>query len=105
MDFEKKLSRLEEIVQKMEKGDLGLEDSLKLFEEGVKLSRECQTQLGKAEAQVKKLKALKFETAVPMAENIRRALEMLFATHEVTKELSRFREEEFVAPRPRHATE
>ncbi len=55
MDFEKKLSRLEEIVQKMEKGDLGLEDSLKLFEEGVKLSRECQTQLGKAEAQVKKL--------------------------------------------------
>ncbi|MGZ3692550.1 MAG: exodeoxyribonuclease VII small subunit [Pseudobdellovibrio sp.] len=55
MDFEKKLSRLEEIVQKMEKGDLGLEDSLKLFEEGVKLSRECQTQLDKAEAQVKKL--------------------------------------------------
>lgn len=55
MDFEKKLSRLEEIVHKMEKGELGLEDSLKLFEEGVKLSRECQTQLGKAEAQVKKL--------------------------------------------------
>lgn len=55
MDFEKKLSRLEEIVQKMEKGDLTLEESLKLFEEGVKLSRDCQTQLTKAEAQVKKL--------------------------------------------------
>lgn len=55
MDFEKKLSRLEQIVQKMEKGDLALEESLKLFEEGVKLSRECQTQLTKAEAQVKKL--------------------------------------------------
>lgn len=55
MDFEKKLSRLEEIVQKMEKGDLTLENSLKLFEEGVKLSRECQTQLTQAEAQVKKL--------------------------------------------------
>ena len=55
MDFEKKLSRLEEIVQKMEKGELSLEDSLKLFEEGIKLSRECQTQLTKAEAQVKKL--------------------------------------------------
>ena len=55
MEFEKKLSRLEEIVQSMEKGDLTLENSLKLFEEGVKLSRECQTQLTKAEAQVKKL--------------------------------------------------
>lgn len=55
MDFEKKLGRLEEIVQKMEKGDLELESSLKLFEEGIKLSRECQTRLNEAEAQVKKL--------------------------------------------------
>ncbi len=55
MEFEKKLSRLEEIVQKMEKGDLTLDDSLKLFEEGIKLSRDCQSQLTKAEAQVKKL--------------------------------------------------
>jgi len=55
VDFEKKLSRLEEIVQKMEKGELALEQSLKLFEEGVKLSRECQTQLGQAEAKVKQL--------------------------------------------------
>lgn len=55
MDFEKKLNRLEEIVQKMEKGELSLDDSMKLFEEGVKLTRECQTQLTKAEVQVKKL--------------------------------------------------
>ncbi len=55
MDFEKKLQRLEEIVQKMEKGDLALEESLKLFEEGVKLSRDCHTQLNQAEVQVKKL--------------------------------------------------
>lgn len=55
MDFEKKLNRLEEIVQKMEKGELSLDDSMKLFEEGVKLTRECQTQLTKAETQVKKL--------------------------------------------------
>jgi exodeoxyribonuclease VII small subunit len=55
MDFEKKLTRLEEIVQKMERGELALDESMKLFEEGVKLSRECQTQLTKAEAQVKKL--------------------------------------------------
>lgn len=55
MDFEKKLGRLEEIVQKMEKGDLALEDSLKLFEEGVKLSRECHSRLNEAEAKVKLL--------------------------------------------------
>lgn len=55
MDFEKKLNRLEEIVSKMEKGDLALDESLKLFEEGVKLSRDCHGQLNKAETQVKKL--------------------------------------------------
>jgi exodeoxyribonuclease VII small subunit len=55
MDFEKKLGRLEEIVDKMENGELTLEDSLKLFEEGVKLSRECNTQLSEAEQKVKLL--------------------------------------------------
>ena len=55
MDFEKKLSRLEEIVAKMEVGDLSLEDSLKSFEEGVKLSRECTSQLSSAEQKVKVL--------------------------------------------------
>lgn len=58
MDFEKKLNRLEEIVQKMEKGELSLDESLKLFEEGVKLSRDCHGQLTTAEAQVKKLIAI-----------------------------------------------
>ena len=55
MDFEKKLARLEDIVAKMESGDLTLEDSLKFFEEGVKLSRECNTQLTEAEQKVKLL--------------------------------------------------
>lgn len=55
MDFEKKLSRLEEIVVQMEKGELALEESLKLFEEGVKLSRECHQKLNDAEAKVKLL--------------------------------------------------
>ncbi|MNL70694.1 Exodeoxyribonuclease 7 small subunit [compost metagenome] len=55
MDFEKKLNRLEEIVQKMEKGDLALDESLKLFEEGVKLSRECNQRLTEAESKVKLL--------------------------------------------------
>ncbi len=55
MDFEKRLNRLEEIVAKMETGELALEDSLKLFEEGVKLSRECNAQLTEAEQKVKLL--------------------------------------------------
>jgi exodeoxyribonuclease VII small subunit len=59
MDFEKKLGRLEEIVQKMEKGELSLEDSLKLFEEGVKISRECHVQLNDAEKKVKLLVSVK----------------------------------------------
>ena len=55
MDFEKKLNRLEEIVAKMEGGDIPLEDSLKLFEEGVKLSRTCQSDLDEAEQKVELL--------------------------------------------------
>jgi exodeoxyribonuclease VII small subunit len=55
MDFEKKLGRLEDIVEKMETGELALEESLKLFEEGVKLSRECNVQLSEAEQKVKLL--------------------------------------------------
>ncbi len=55
MDFEKKLKRLEEIVGKMEDGELALDKSLEMFEEGVKLSRECQTQLNSAEKKIQKL--------------------------------------------------
>ncbi len=50
--FETKLARLEEIVKSMESGQLGLEDSLKLFEEGIKISRDCQTELDAAEQKV-----------------------------------------------------
>ena len=55
MSFEKKLTRLEEIVQKMESGEMSLDESLKLFEEGVKLSRDCNKELSQAEQKVKKL--------------------------------------------------
>ena len=55
MEFEKRLKRLEDIVEKMESGELSLDDSLKLFEEGVKLSRDCQSQLTAAEEKVKVL--------------------------------------------------
>jgi exodeoxyribonuclease VII small subunit len=51
-DFEKSLTRLEEVVKRLENADLSLDDSMKLFEEGVKLSRECQKQLEEAEGRV-----------------------------------------------------
>jgi len=41
MDFEKKLKNLETIVSKMESGELSLDDSLKNFESGVSIAREC----------------------------------------------------------------
>ena len=51
-DFEKSLSRLEEVVKRLESVDLSLDDAMKLFEEGVKLSRDCQKQLEEAEGRV-----------------------------------------------------
>ena len=50
--FEAALARLEEIVADLEKGDLPLEQSLKLFEEGIKLSRLCSKRLDEAERKV-----------------------------------------------------
>ncbi len=54
-EFEKSLSRLEEIVKKLENGNLSLEEAMKLFEEGVQLSRSCQKQLEEAEKRVEML--------------------------------------------------
>jgi exodeoxyribonuclease VII small subunit len=53
MDFEQALGQLEELVNKMEAGDLSLEDSLQAFEAGVKLTREAQARLNTAEQRVK----------------------------------------------------
>ncbi|MCB0385244.1 MAG: exodeoxyribonuclease VII small subunit [Bdellovibrionales bacterium] len=55
MSFEKKLGRLEKIVKEMEEGEMSLENSLKSFEEGVQLARECHGQLNEAEQKVKVL--------------------------------------------------
>jgi len=54
-DFEKSLEQLEEIVSKMEQGQLSLEQSLSAFEEGVKLTRSCQDSLKSAEQRVSQL--------------------------------------------------
>jgi exodeoxyribonuclease VII small subunit len=51
-NFEAALKRLEEIVRKLESGDLPLEAALQLFEEGIRLSRFCHTTLGEAERRV-----------------------------------------------------
>ena len=51
-DFEKSLKELEGLVEKMEQGDLSLEDSLSHFERGVQLSRACQQALKAAEQKV-----------------------------------------------------
>jgi exodeoxyribonuclease VII small subunit len=56
VSFESKLTRLEEITESLENNELGLEKSITLFEEGVKLSKECLTILEKAELKVKFLK-------------------------------------------------
>ncbi|MFT4632213.1 MAG: exodeoxyribonuclease VII small subunit [Candidatus Pseudothioglobus sp.] len=53
--FEQSLIKLENLVEKMEAGDLTLEDSLKTFEEGIRLTRECQQALSQAEQKVKML--------------------------------------------------
>jgi exodeoxyribonuclease VII small subunit len=50
--FETSLTELEAIVAKLENGDLPLEESLDLFEKGIKLSRECRDRLAKAERRI-----------------------------------------------------
>ena len=69
-NFEAALKRLEEIVKKLESGDLPLDSALELFEEGIKLSRFCHTTLGQAERRVEillknesgQVRAVPFET-------------------------------------------
>ncbi|MCI0532485.1 MAG: exodeoxyribonuclease VII small subunit [candidate division Zixibacteria bacterium] len=55
LNFEKLLRRLEEIAEQLESGDLGLEESLKIFREGVELSRQCTKFLDESETELKRL--------------------------------------------------
>jgi exodeoxyribonuclease VII small subunit len=50
--FEEHLTKLESVVEQLERGDLTLEDSVRLFEEGVKLSEACKAELEEAEGRV-----------------------------------------------------
>jgi exodeoxyribonuclease VII small subunit len=67
--FETSLQELEKIVRKLEDGDLSLEESLKLFEDGVKLSRECQERLNQAERRIEIL--VKDENGNPVLEVVK----------------------------------
>jgi exodeoxyribonuclease VII small subunit len=51
-DFERSLSELESLVERLERGDLPLEDALKTFERGVELTRHCQNSLKAAQQKV-----------------------------------------------------
>ncbi len=53
--FEKAMTRLESIVEELERGDLDIDKSLEIFEEGVKMSRLCSKKLNEAEAKIEKL--------------------------------------------------
>lgn len=53
--FETSLEALEQIVQQLEEGDLPLEKSLEMFEQGIRLSRECQERLSQAERRIEVL--------------------------------------------------
>ena len=69
--FENSLKELEKIVRRLEEGDSSLEDSLKLFEDGVRLSRECQERLNQAERRIEIL--LKDENGNPTLQKIEKA--------------------------------
>jgi exodeoxyribonuclease VII small subunit len=73
--FEECLQRLEEIVEKLEKGDIPLDQSLALFEEGMKLSHSCRSELEAAEGKVEillkqngKMQPEPFDALVPPGE-------------------------------------
>ena len=54
-DFEKHLTQLETVVERLERGDLSLDASVRLFEEGMKLSQACKQELEQAEGRVQVL--------------------------------------------------
>ena len=67
--FEEALEKLSALVEKMESGDLSLEESLKIFEEGIKLSKDCQNALSDAEKKVQALLLEEDQTSTLDTEN------------------------------------
>jgi len=84
LNFEKALAELEGIVEKLEKGGLSLNESLALFEKGVKLAKFLREELGKAEKKVEIL--LKDEKGAVRTEPFDLDREVGFSTEEEAKE-------------------
>ena len=57
LDFEQSLAELQQLVERLEGGELSLEESLSAFEQGIRLTRDCQGALGQAEQKVQMLLA------------------------------------------------
>lgn len=70
LKFEEAMQRLQEIVGKLESGEVSLEESMKLFEEGAKLSSQCYQLLDKAEQQVTQLVKIPLEEEAQDEEDI-----------------------------------
>lgn len=70
LKFEEAMQRLQEIVGKLESGEASLEESMKLFEEGAKLSSQCYQLLDKAEQQVTQLVKIPLEEEAQDEEDI-----------------------------------
>ena len=70
LKFEEAMQRLQKIVGKLESGEASLEESMKLFEEGAKLSSQCYQLLDKAEQQVTQLAKIPLEEEVQDEEDI-----------------------------------
>ncbi len=62
IQFEQSINELEQIVKLLEKGELSLEDALKQFEQGIKLARQCQDALNKAEQKIEFLTKIQSNT-------------------------------------------
>jgi exodeoxyribonuclease VII small subunit len=77
-DFERKLTDLESVVERLEQGELSLEESVRLFEEGMKLSESCKQELEAAEGRIQilmrqadgKLHPREFEVEMGLDEEI-----------------------------------
>ena len=76
--FEQAMKRLEEIVKQMEQGNVSLEESLKLFEEGTALAASCHTQLDTAELKIVKLILERAHGIMSLRESERKNLNFYF---------------------------
>lgn len=96
-DFEKSLARLEEIAQNLEEGNLPLNDSLKLFEEGMKISKQCESKLNAVEMKIESIMAMdinEIEETFVEKENNEKSTSEVKEKNKTTKTKSSTKQEE-----------